>query len=113
MRDMGTHLCALPMGDYCPRGLVCLGCSHAQPKKNAVPIFRRMLLSHERELLAARNRGEPAGQIAARELEIVRIGTALRRADELNGDVADAIEAAADGSSPPAQRAVIQTPTRA
>jgi len=42
-----------------------------------------MLLSHERELLAARNRGEPAGQIAARELEIVRIGTALRRADEL------------------------------
>ena len=72
-----------------------------------------MLLSHERELLAARNRGEPAGQIAARELEIVRIGTALRRADELNGDVADAIEAAADGSSPPAQRAVIQTPTRA
>jgi hypothetical protein len=100
MRDMGTHLCALPTGDHCPRGLVCLGCSHAQPKKSAVPIFRRMLVSHERELLAARNRGEPAGQIAARELEIVRIGAALRRADELNGDVADAIEAAADGSLP-------------
>ena len=37
------------------------------------------------------------GQIAARELEIVRINTALRSADELESDVAAAIEAAADG----------------
>jgi hypothetical protein len=45
-----------------------------------------------------------SGQIAAREIEIVRIGTALRRADEFHGDVADAIEAAASGlrlASPP------------
>jgi hypothetical protein len=65
-----AHICALPTGEHCPRGLVCLGCVHAQPKKNAAPIFRRMLASHERELAAARGRGEPAGQIAARELEV-------------------------------------------
>jgi len=56
-----------------------------------------MLASHERELRTARDRDEPAGQIASRELEIVRIGTALRRADELDQDAAAAIEAAADG----------------
>jgi hypothetical protein len=43
LRDMGTHLCALPTGEHCPKGLICLGCAHAQPKKSAVPIFRRML----------------------------------------------------------------------
>jgi hypothetical protein len=92
MRDMGTHLCALPTGEHCPRGLVCLGCIHAQPKKSAAPLFRRMLASHERELAAARGRSEPAGQIAARELEVVRIRGALIRAEELAGDVAAAIE---------------------
>ena len=94
MRDMGTHLCALPTGEHCPKGLVCLGCIHAQPKKSAVPIFRRMLASHERELAAARGRNEPAGQIAARELEVARIRGALERAEGLTGDVAAAIEAA-------------------
>jgi len=29
LRDMGIHLCALPAGEHCPKGLVCLGCSHA------------------------------------------------------------------------------------
>jgi len=53
MRDMGTQLCALPTGDHCPKGLICLGCARAQPKKSAVPIFRRMLASHERSLVAA------------------------------------------------------------
>jgi integrase len=53
MRDMGTHLCALPTGEHCPRGLVCLGCVHAQPKKSAAPIFRRMLVSHERALASS------------------------------------------------------------
>jgi hypothetical protein len=96
LRDMGTHLCALPTGDYCPRGLVCLGCTHAQPKKSAAPMFRRMLASHERELTKAKQRGEPAGQIAARELEVERIRGALCRAEELTGDVAAAIEAAAE-----------------
>ena len=95
MRDMGTHLCALPTGEHCARGLVCLGCGHAQPKKSATPVFRRMLASHERSLTRARGNGEPAGQIAARELEIVRIQSALRRAEELIADVAAAIEAAA------------------
>ena len=38
--------------------------------------------------------GEPAGQIAARELEVARIRSALIRAEELVGDVAAAIEAA-------------------
>jgi integrase len=92
LRDMGTHLCALPTGEHCPKGLICLGCAHAQPKKSAVPIFRRMLASHERSLLAARGHCEPAGQIAAREMEIVRIKGALQRAEELSDDVAAAME---------------------
>ena len=94
LRDMGTHLCALPTGEHCPKGLICLGCAHAQPKKSAVPIFRRMLVSHERSLVAARGHSEPAGQIAAREMEIVRIKGALQRAEELSDDVAAAIERA-------------------
>jgi transcriptional regulator len=92
LRDMGTHLCALPTGEYCPRGLVCLGCTHAQPKKSAVPIFRRMLASHQRSLNAAHEHNEPAGQIASRELEIVRIKGALQRAEELSDDVTAAME---------------------
>jgi hypothetical protein len=55
-----------------------------------------MLASHERQLVAAKDRREPAGQIASRELEIVRIRSALRRAEELSDDVAAAIETAAD-----------------
>jgi hypothetical protein len=93
LRDMGTHLCALPTGEHCPKGLICLGCAHAQPKKSAVPIFRRMLASHERSLAAARGHNEPAGQLAAREMEIVRIRGALHRAEELSDHVAAAIEA--------------------
>lgn len=95
LRDMGTHLCALPTGDHCARGLVCLGCSHAQPKRSAAPVFRRMIVSHRRSLERAREAGEPAGQVAARELEIQRIGSALRRSDELTDDVAVALEAVA------------------
>jgi hypothetical protein len=94
LRDMGTHLCALPTGEHCPKGLICLGCANAQPKKSAVPIFRRMLTSHERSLATARGHSEPAGQIAAREMEIVRIKGALQRAEELSDDVASAIERA-------------------
>ena len=45
-------------------------------------------------LQRARTGGEPAGQVAARELEVQRITTALRRADALADDVAAAIEAA-------------------
>ncbi|MGA7926091.1 MAG: hypothetical protein WCA20_08850 [Candidatus Sulfotelmatobacter sp.] len=85
---------ALPTGEHSPKGLVCLGCVHAQPKKSAAPIFRRMLASHERGLASARGHNEPAGQIATRELEIVRIKTAMLRAEELNDDVAAAIEGA-------------------
>lgn len=95
MREMGTHLCALPTGEYCQKGLVCLGCVHAQPKKSAAPVFRRMAASHRRALAKARGVGEPAGQIAARQLEVERIEHALRRAEELEHDVAAAIEAEA------------------
>jgi hypothetical protein len=70
MRDMGTHLCALPTGEHCPNGLVCLGCTHAQPKRSAIPTFGAMLASHGRALARARDENEPAGQIAARELEV-------------------------------------------
>jgi hypothetical protein len=90
---MGTHLCALPAGEHCSRGLVCLGCGSAQPKRSAAPIFQRMLTSHQAALDRARG-GEPAGQLAARELEVQRISGALRRAESLDDDVAAAIEAA-------------------
>jgi hypothetical protein len=54
-----------------------------------------MLASHTRALERARDAGEPAGQIAARELEIERIHSALRRAEELPDYAAAALEAAA------------------
>ncbi len=79
---------------------MCLGCVHAQPKKSAVPVFRQMLASHERALAGARKRGEPAGQIAAREMEVARLRQALRRAEELTMDVAMAIEEMAEGVVP-------------
>jgi hypothetical protein len=103
LRDMGTPLCALPTGDHCPRGLVCLGCVHAQPKKSAAPIFARMLASHERALRRARERGEPPGQLAARELEVARIRAAWQRAKDLATDVAEAIEASAAGPGDPSE----------
>lgn len=97
MRNMGTHLCALPTGEHCPKGLVCMCCTHAQPKRSAIATFRTMLASHQRALTRARKDNEPAGQIAARELEMIRIQAALRRAEELTHDVAEAIEASAAG----------------
>ena len=60
MPDMGTHLCALPTGEHCPKGLVCLGCNHAQRKKSAAPTFRRMLASHTRPDPGARGCHLPA-----------------------------------------------------
>ena len=62
------------------------------PKKSAVPIFRQMLASHQCSLSAAREHNEPAGQVASRKLEIVRIKGALQRAEELSDDVAAAVE---------------------
>ncbi|HYN73684.1 MAG TPA: site-specific integrase [Nakamurella sp.] len=92
LRDMGTHVCALPTGEHCSRGLVCLGCHHAQPKRSAAPTFRRMITSHQRSLIKARDVGEPAGQIAARELELQRLQSALQRAEELSSDAARQLE---------------------
>lgn len=57
-----------------------------------------MLASHERALAMAHKRNEPAGQIAARELEVARIRQALRRAEELTMDVAAAIGEMAEGT---------------
>src|SRR5438309_11608650 len=85
LRDMGTHLCALPTGEHCPKGLICLGCRHAQSKKSGVSIFGRMLASHERSLVAARGHSEPAGQVASRGMDVVRIMGALQRACGLRG----------------------------
>jgi hypothetical protein len=48
---------------------------------SAVPIFRAHADSRERSLVAARGHHEPAGQIAAPEMEIVRIKGALQRAE--------------------------------
>jgi integrase len=67
---------------------------YAQPKKTAAPVFRRMIASHTRALAKARDLGEPAGQLAARELELDRLRSALRRAEELDDDVAIALESA-------------------
>lgn len=94
LRDMGTHLCALPTGDHCPKGLVCLGCVHAQPKKSALPLFEKMRANHARELARAEARHEPLGQLASRRLELARLDQAVRRAQELSVDVAAAMEAA-------------------
>lgn len=59
LRDMGTHICALPTGQHCSRGLVCLGCHHAQPKKSAAPTFRRMIASHTRALAPVKPANPP------------------------------------------------------
>jgi hypothetical protein len=54
-----------------------------------------MLSSHQAALERARGAREPAGQLAARELEVQGIGSALRRAGDLDDDVAAAaLEAA-------------------
>lgn len=92
---MGTRRCALPAGDHCARGLVCLGSGHAQPKRSAAPVFRRMLASHRSSLERAHTAGEPAGQLAARELELQRIAGALRPLRRAHDDVAAALEAVA------------------
>ena len=54
-----------------------------------------MIASHTRALTRAHEAGEPAGQIAARELEIDRLRAALQRAEELNTEASAALEAAA------------------
>lgn len=54
-----------------------------------------MLTSHKLALRRAGTSGEPAGQLAARELEIQRIEGALLRAEELSADAVDALEAVA------------------
>ena len=92
---MGTHLCSLPTGDHCSRGLACLGCTHSQPKKSAAPIFQRMLISHRRSFADEERTSEPAGQLAVRRLEIQRIEGALGRADSFQPDVAAMIDGAA------------------
>lgn len=76
---------------YRGSGPVCLGCTHAQPKKSAAPTFRRKIASHTRALTRVRDDGEPTGQLAARELELDRLRSALRRAQELDDDVAHAL----------------------
>ncbi len=54
-----------------------------------------MITSHTRALTRAHETGEPAGQLAARQLEIDRLRSALQRAEELHTDVSNALEAAA------------------
>lgn len=110
LRDMGTHVCALPTGEHCPRGLVCLGCGHAQPKKSACRSSAGCSAA-TRALGQACEHGEPAGQIAARELEVERIRSAMQRAQELTGDAAEALEAAAAGYHHPHARRVQPRPT--
>jgi hypothetical protein len=65
----------------------------AQPKQSAAPVFARMRPATAASSPKPANAASPAGQIAARELGVERISSALRRARELQGDVAEAIEA--------------------
>ena len=75
--------------------MVCRGCHHAQPTRSAAPTFRRLITSHQQSLAKAHDSGEPAGQIASRELELERLEAALRRAEELTTAAAAALEAIA------------------
>jgi hypothetical protein len=76
------------------RGLIGLGCSSAQPRKCAAPIFPRISSAIRRRSSAPAAR-EPAGHLAARELEIQRISSALRRAGDRDDVAAEAgVEAA-------------------
>jgi hypothetical protein len=72
--------------------LICLGCAHAQPKKSAVPIFGACRPAPSAAWWLREVDREPAGQLAAREMEIVRIQCALHRAEELSDDLAAVIE---------------------
>ena len=77
---------------YCPKGLVRLGARTRS--RNRVP--RRSFVACS-PVTSGRSgprssAGEPAGQIAARQLEVSRISHALRRAEDLPSDVAAAIE---------------------
>jgi hypothetical protein len=56
-----------------------------------------MGMKRARPRYEAGEHGEPAGQIAARELEVERIRSAMLRAQELRGDAAEAHETAAAG----------------
>jgi hypothetical protein len=95
MRDMGTHLCALPTGSTA-RVDWCASCAGTRNRSRAPRrSFGGYSSATAASLTAARESCEPAGQIAARELDVIRIESALRRAEELTEDVAGAIEAAA------------------
>jgi hypothetical protein len=71
--DMGTHLCPWPTGEHCPKGLICLGCAHAQRKKCACRSLGACWPATSAAWALREVTKEPAGQIAAREMEIVRI----------------------------------------
>ncbi len=96
MREMGTHLCALPTGDPLLPGprMPRLGPRPTQTIRALV--FCPMPASHTRALDRAKENGEPDGQrLGACQLEMDRIRSALRRAEEFDDDVAVAIEASA------------------
>jgi hypothetical protein len=76
------------------RGLICLGCAHAQRKKCACRSLGGASWPPTSAAWALREVTKEAGQIALREMEIVRIRGAMQRAEELSDDVAAAIERA-------------------
>ena len=85
---MGTNLCALL------KHLVCLGCTHAQPKRSAIPTFRAMQAGHQPALKRARAApNRPARSPPASSKSFA--SKALRRAEQLTQDVAAAIQASA------------------
>ena len=83
-----------PCGRALSKGLVCLGCAHAQPKKSAMPLFERMRASHARQLERAERAQGASGPARRPTTGAPRIESALRRTQELAIDVATAMEEA-------------------
>ena len=81
MRTSAATVRAADRGTLRPRP----GLSRVRPRDPTKPQHRSFggCRRHRRGLSAAREGGEPAGRIAARELEVVRIESALRGAEEL------------------------------
>lgn len=62
MRDMGTHLCALPTGATAPAASSAWAATTPSQRRASPRRFRQMLVGHRRERARALKHGERAGQ---------------------------------------------------
>ena len=92
LRDMGTHLCALPTGEHCPKGLICLGCwASAAEEKCRADLPTNACQPRAQPGGCARSQRTCRADRGPRDGDC-RIKGALQRAEELSDDVAAAIE---------------------